>query len=156
LVTALYPSYTGESPASLGIILGSMNLATMMAVILASRLHLAPIRTLQVASLLLAGAVLTVPFTPAGFALVGMLLGFIMIAQMAYLAGTGLRQGEAMGSYNAASYAGMTFLPFVAGVTAERGGFLAAFALVAVLVALMAPLIGRSRDVRGNGESAGP
>ena len=69
---------------------------------------------LAVAALLLAGAVLALPFTPAGFALIGAVVGFVMIAQMAYLAGTGLPQGAVMGSYNAASYAGMALLPFLA------------------------------------------
>lgn len=148
--TALYPAYTGQNPESLGIIIATMNLATMVAVIAASRLHFPPIRTIQAASLILAGAVLIVPFTPAGFALVGALLGFIMIAQLAILAGTGLPQGKVMGSYNAASYAGMTLLPFVSGVIAEQGGFLAAFALVAILVALMAPVISmEGRQIEG-------
>jgi predicted MFS family arabinose efflux permease len=149
-ITAIYPAYTGGNPSSLGVIIATMNLATMIAVIPASRLGLPPIRTLRVATLLLAGAVLLVPFTPAGFALVGALLGFIMIAQLAFLSGTGLPQGEAMGSYNAASYAGMTFLPFLSGLIAERGGFLTAFVLVAILVALMAPVAGMKwhRDER--------
>jgi hypothetical protein len=129
-----------------------MNLATMGAVVVASRLRLSPARTIQVAALILAGAVLSVPFTPAGFALIGILLGFIMIAQLAFLADSGLPQGEAMGSYNAASYAGMTLLPFLAGITAERAGFLPAFALVACLVAAMAAAIGPA--IRG--PSSGP
>ncbi|HMA04514.1 MAG TPA: MFS transporter [Methanomicrobiales archaeon] len=142
VVTALYPSYTGRGPASLGIILATMNLATILAVILASRLHLPPVRTIQVAGLVLAGAVLSIPFTPAGFALVGILLGFIMIAQLAFLADSGLPQGEAMGFYNAASYAGMTLLPFVSGVIAEQWGFLPAFALVAFFVVIIAAAVG--------------
>jgi MFS family permease len=141
-VTALYPAYTGGNPSSLGAIIATMNLATMGAVILASRLHLPPIRTLRAASLILAGAVLLVPFTPAGFAVVGALLGFIMIAQLAFLAETGLPQGEAMGSYNAASYAGMTFLPVLAGVVAEGAGFLPAFGVTAALVLSMVAIIG--------------
>jgi MFS family permease len=156
VVTALYPSYTGQDPASLGIIIASMNIATMLAVILASRLHLPPLRTLQMASLLLAGAVLTVPFTPVGFALVGALLGFIMIAQLAFLAGTGLPQGGAMGAYNAASYAGMTFLPFLAGIIAEGTGFLPAFGITAALVLFMAGTIGRGGSGIPARESPGP
>jgi MFS family permease len=145
-VTALYPAYTGRNPESLGIIIATMNLATIAGVMAASRLHLPPLPTLRAASLILAAAVLIVPFNPAGFAVVGALLGFIMIAQLAYLAGTTLSQGRVMGYYNAASYAGMTLLPFISGVVAEQGGFLAAFALVAVLVAAMAPVMGLSRD----------
>jgi hypothetical protein len=141
-VTALYPAYTGEDPSSLGIVIATMNLATMAAVIAASRLNLPPVRTIQAASVILAFAIFLVPFSPAGFALVGGLLGFIMIAQLSFLATTGLPQGSVMGSYNAASYAGMTLLPFVSGIIAEEGGFLPAFALVAVLVLFMAPLIG--------------
>jgi len=142
-VTALYPSYTGGNPPDLGVVIATMNLATMVAVILASRLHLPPVRTIQAGALVLAGAVLLVPFSPAGFALVGALLGFIMIAQLAFLAGTGLPQGEAMGSYNAASYAGMTLLPSLAGITAERVGFLPAFLVIAALALSMVAIFGR-------------
>jgi len=142
-VTALYPSYTGESPADLGIVIASMNLATIIAVIPASRLHLPPVRTLRVASVLLAVSVLLVAVSPLGFPVVGALLGFIMIAQIAYLAGTGISQGEAMGAYNAASYAGMTFLPFVAGLVAGSSGFLTAFGVTAALALSMAVTIGR-------------
>jgi MFS family permease len=144
-VTALYPSYTGETPADLGFVIASMNLATIIAVIPASRLHLPPVKTLRVASVLLAGAVLLTAVSPAGFPVVGALLGFIMIAQIAYLAGTGISQGEAMGAYNAASYAGMTFLPFVAGLVAGISGFLPAFGITAALAFAMAVTIGRCR-----------
>jgi predicted MFS family arabinose efflux permease len=143
-VTALYPAYTGKDPSSLGIIIATMNLATMAAVIVASRLRLPPIRTIRIASIILGLAVLLVPFTPAGFAIVGAIVGFIMIAQLAFLANAGLPQGAVMGSYNAASYAGMTLLPFVSGIIAEQGGFLPAFAVVACLVVLMAPVVGLS------------
>ncbi len=122
-VTALYPSFTGRNPESLGIIIATMNLATIIAVLGASRLHLPPILTIRTASLLLAAAVLIVPFTPAGFALVGALLGFIMIAQLAYLAGTNLSQGKVMGSYNAASYRRDDPPPVRVGRGRRDGGF---------------------------------
>jgi Major Facilitator Superfamily len=152
-VTALYPSFTGDNPAPLGIIISSMNLATILAVILASRLHLPPVRTLRIASVLLAGAVLLVAFSPAGFPVIGALLGFVMIAQLAYLAGTGIPQGEAMGAYNTASYAGMTLLPFLAGIIAGQVGFLPAFGVTAVLALSMAVTIGWCRC---SGEASAP
>ena len=145
-ITALYPAFTGESPSSLGLVIASMNLATMAAVVAASRLRLPPIRTIRVASVLLAASTLLVAFTPAGFVVVGALLGFIMIAQLAFLAGTGLPQGRVMGFYNAASYAGMTLLPFASGIIADGSGFLTAFAAVAFLVLVMAPVVGLSGD----------
>jgi len=148
-VTALYPAYTGESPSSLGLVIASMNLATMVAVVAASRLRLPPVRTIGAASVLLAASIILVAFTPAGFIVVGTLLGFIMIAQLAFLAGTGLPQGRVMGFYNAASYAGMTLLPFAAGIIADSHGFIAAFAVVAFLVLVMAPVVGLS----GEGEA---
>lgn len=143
-VTAIYPAYTGGMPSFLGVSIASMNLSTVITVFVASRLHLRPIPTIRAAAILLAAAVLAILYTPAGFALVGALLGFIMIAQLSFLAESGLPQGAVMGSYNAASYLGMTLLPFVSGVVAERGGFLPAFALVACLAGSMALVIGRS------------
>jgi MFS family permease len=142
-VTAIYPAYTGALPSFLGVSIASMNLSTVAAVFLASRLNLRPVQTIRAGALLLAIAVTAIPFTPLGFVLAGALLGFIMIAQLAYLAGTGLPQGAVMGFYNAASYAGMTLLPFVSGILAERAGFLAAFLTVAALAGSMALVIGR-------------
>jgi hypothetical protein len=66
-----------------------------------------------------------------------------MIAQMAYLAGSGQSQGVLMGFFNAASYAGMSILPFAAGVVADEAGYVASFAMTAALAALMAVTIGR-------------
>ena len=147
-VTAIYPAFTGATPSFLGVSIATMNLSTVITVFVASRLHFRPIPTIRAAAILLAAAVLAILYTPAGFALVGALVGFIMIAQLAFLAGTGLPQGAVMGSYNAASYLGMTLLPFASGVIAERAGFLPAFAFVAILIAAMAPVIGLSGDGR--------
>jgi hypothetical protein len=145
-VTAIYPAFTGASPSFLGVSIATMNLATVITVVVASRLHLRPVPTIRAAAILLAVAVLAILSTPAAFILVGALLGFIMIAQLAFLAGSGLPQGAVMGSYNAASYLGMTILPFVSGVIAERAGFLPAFTFVALLAGSMALVIGRSES----------
>jgi hypothetical protein len=144
-VTAIYPAFTGAMPSFLGVSLAAMNLSTVITVVVASRLHLRPIPTIRAAAILLAAAVLAILYTPAAFVLVGALLGFIMIAQLAFLAESGLPQGVVMGSYNAASYLGMTLLPFVSGVVAERAGFLPSFALVACLAASMALVVGKSK-----------
>jgi len=140
-VTAIYPAFTGAAPSFLGMSLAMMNLSTVAAVFAASRLHLRPIPTIRAAAILLAGAVLAILSTPAAFVLVGALLGFIMIAQLAFLAESGLPQGAVMGSYNAASYLGMTLLPFVSGVIAEKVGFLPAFLAIALLALSMAVVI---------------
>lgn len=142
-VTSIYPEFTGESPSSLGMSIATMHLATIVAVIAASRLRLRPVPTIRVSAILIAGAVLALPFSPAGFALIGAIVGFVMIAQMAYLAGTGLPQGAVMGSYNAASYAGMALLPFASGIIAEKAGFFPAFGVIAALTLSMAATIGR-------------
>ena len=142
-VTAIYPGFTGQSPLPLGAAIAIMYLATVAGVFAASRLHLPPVPTIQVAAILMAGSVLLLPSSPVAFALIGSIAGFVMIAQMAYLAETGLPQGAVMGAYNAASYAGMTLLPFLAGVIAERAGFLPAFAATALLALSMAGIIGR-------------
>lgn len=142
-VTAIYPEFTGESPSALGTSISTMHLATVAAVLAASRLRFPPVPTIRVSAILLAGTVLLLPFSPVAFALIGAIVGFVMIAQIAYLAGTGLPQGAVMGTYNASSYAGMTLLPFLAGIIAEKAGFLPAFGLVAALALSMAATIGR-------------
>jgi len=143
VVTALYPGYSGLDPAIIGLDIAWMNLATIAAVLIASRLELPPLPTLRVAAVLMAAAVMLCSVHPAGFVAVGTVAGIVMIAQMAYLASTQQSQGILMGLFNAASYAGMSALPFAAGVIADDAGYLVAFMTVAVLAALMALTIGR-------------
>jgi len=50
-----------------------------------------------------------VSFTHAGFVVIGTLAGFVMISQMAYLAGIREHQGTAMGLFSTTSYMGMQF-----------------------------------------------
>ena len=142
-VTAIYPGFTGGEPAALATALALMHLATIGAVVLASRLHLPPVPTLRAASIAMVAGVLLVMASPLGFLAVGAIAGVVMIAQMAFLGVTGLRQGRVMGLYNAASYLGMTMLPALAGVTAEHLSFTAAFLAVAALNLLVAGTIGR-------------
>jgi MFS family permease len=149
-VTALYPEFTGQSPSGLGAAIAIMYIATVAGVFVASRLHLPPVPTIRAAAVLMAGSLLLLPFTPAGFALIGAIAGVVMIAQMAYLAGTDLPQGAVMGAYNAASYAGMTLLPFLAGIIAEKAGFFPAFLVLALLALSMAAVIGKC-SCRGPG-----
>ncbi|NVO66187.1 MFS transporter [Methanofollis tationis] len=145
VVTTLYPDFSGESAANLGVQLGLMNVATIVASLTASRFHLAPIPTIRVSAVLMAAAVALSFFTPAAFVFIGGIAGVVMIAQINYLAANPGQQGAIMGLFNASSYAGMTLLPFAAGVVAEVESFSAAFAVTAILAALMAVTIGRCR-----------
>lgn len=145
VVTAIYPDFTGETPATLSLQLGMMNVATVVASLVASRAHLAPIPTIRASAVVMAAAVALSYITPLAFVLIGGVAGVVMIAQINYLAADLARQGAVMGLFNAASYAGMTLLPFMAGVVAEINGFMMAFAVTAVLSAMMAVTIGRCR-----------
>jgi predicted MFS family arabinose efflux permease len=145
VVTAVYPDFTGETPATLSLQLGMMNVATVFASFAASRAHLAPIPTIRAAALVMAAAVALSYLTPLAFVLIGGVAGVVMIAQINYLAADLARQGAVMGLFNAANYGGMTLLPFMAGVVAESIGFMAAFTVTAVLSAVMAVTIGRCR-----------
>ncbi|MDD3621797.1 MAG: MFS transporter [Methanofollis sp.] len=144
-VTALYPEYTGEGSATLGVLIGAMNVATIFSSLVASRVSLSPIPTIRVSAMLMGAAVAALYFTPAAFVVIGALAGVVIIAQVNYLAADPSRQGAVMGLFNTSTYAGMTLLPFVAGIVAEVQGFVAAFAMVAVLSVLMAATIGRCR-----------
>lgn len=145
VMSALYPEFTGGSPELLSLEIGLMNLATMIAVIGASRAHLEPVPTIRGAAILMAVAVIVCYVSPLGFAIVGGLAGIIIIAQMAFLAETGMPQGAIMGLFNVSSYSGMTILPFVTGIVVEASGnnFLLAFMITAILCLLVAATIGR-------------
>ena len=54
-VTALYPQFSGHSADTIGLELAVMNGATVVAVLLASRVSLPPLPTLRIAALAMAG-----------------------------------------------------------------------------------------------------
>ena len=83
-------------------------------------------------------------FSPWGFAVLGVMAGIVMIAQMAILAGVREHQGVVMGLFSTTSYLGMTILPFIAGLFADMAGFFMAFCITAFSAILVALTIGQS------------
>jgi MFS family permease len=156
VVTALYPEYTGASPAILSIQIGMMYTATIVTSLIAPRIPLEPVPVIRIAAIFMGLAVLWCFFAPSfgffailsGFAVIGGLSGFAINAQLAFLAKTGVQQGGVMGLFNTSSYAGLTILPFIAGVIAQLhiipgiDRFFPAFFSMAALTGLMAITIG--------------
>ncbi|MCM2466581.1 MFS transporter [Methanoculleus oceani] len=149
-VAAVYPEYTGNDPSVLALQLATINIATIIAVLVAPRINFRPVPTIRAASLLMAAAVVAGYFTPYAFPAIGALSGVIIVAVLAFLAETRIQQGVMTGLFNTASYAGFTFLSAIAGLAAGLFGFLAAFLLLAVMAAAVAIPIGRCRcEYRG-------
>jgi hypothetical protein len=144
-LTVLYPEFSDLSPGILGVTIAAMSISTAVAVIIVAHAHLPPIPTIKGASLAMAAAVLCVFASPVFFILVGAIAGVVMIAQLAFLAESEARQGVVMGLFNAASYGGMTFLPFLAGFIAEISTFFIAFCIIALFAVVVAFTIGRCR-----------
>jgi MFS family permease len=131
-----------------------MYTATFITVLVASHAHLEPISAIRISSFLMAIGVALCYLTPLGFILVGALAGVVIIAQMAYLAGTEMPQGAAMGLFNISTYSGMSLLPFVAGVVVQLSGnnFLIAFTFTALLCLVVGGVVGKfARQPRGMG-----
>jgi DHA1 family quinolone resistance protein-like MFS transporter len=145
VVSALYPAFTGGAPTALSLEIGLMYAATFTTVLIAARARLPAIPAIRISSLLMAVGVLLCYLNPVGFVLVGVLGGVVIIAQMAYLADTGMPQGAAMGLFNVSTYSGMSLLPFLAGVIVQFSGndFLLAFAFTAVLCLGVGAVMGR-------------
>jgi len=145
VVTALYPKFSGVAPDIIGIWIAGMNLATIVTVLVISRMPFSPVTVIRWAAVLLVGCVMISFFSPLGFVLIGALAGVVMIAQMAFLAAVHDHQGIAMGLFTTASYLGMTVLPFVMGVIASGAGFFTAFFCTAILAGSVAITIGWCR-----------
>ncbi|MDD1673838.1 MAG: MFS transporter [Methanomicrobiales archaeon] len=145
VVSALYPAFTGGSPTALSLEIGLMYASTFITVLVASHAHLDPVRAIQASAFLMAIGVLFCYFTPVGFVLVGALAGVVIIAQMAFLADTGMPQGAVIGLFNISTYSGMSLLPFIAGVVVQFSGnsFLIAFAFTAILCVIVGGVIGK-------------
>lgn len=153
VVTALYPEFTGESASLLSIQIGMMNAATIATSLAASRLSFEPVQTVRISAVLMAVAVILSFMAPSMglyavllvFAVIGGVAGFVINAQLAYLGAMGVQQGALMGLFTTATYAGMTLLPFMAGIIAQTSGFAPAFFVMALITASMAVTIGWCR-----------
>lgn len=132
VVTSLYPKFSGYTPESVGIWLSLMSIATIAGVLVASRLSLPPVLTIRWSATLMVISVMVSYFSPLGFVMVGIIAGFVMIAQMSFLAQVKDYQGVAMGLFSTTSYLGMAALPFVAGLIADSTGFFYAFCATAL------------------------
>lgn len=149
-VAAIYPEYTGNDPSVLALQLATINIATIIALLVTPRLALRPAPTIRVVSLLMAGAVVAGYVTPYAFPVIGALAGVFIVAVLAFLAETKIQQGVMTGLFNTAAYAGFTVLPALAGLVAGEFGFLTAFLLLAGMAAVVAVPIGRCRcEYRG-------
>jgi len=133
VVTSLYPKFSGASSDLVGIWIAGMSCATIAAVLVASRVTIPPSAVIRISAFLMAAGIIITLVTPWGFVIIGCLAGFVMISQMAILSRAGEHQGVVMGMYSTAGYLGMTALPFLAGLIADRAGFFAAFVFAAIL-----------------------
>jgi MFS family permease len=149
VVTSLYPKFSGYSPDSVGVWISLMSVATILAVLGASRLSLPPVPTIRWSAALMVIAVIASFFTPFGFVMIGILAGAVMISQMTYLSGIRNRQGTAMGLFSTTSYLGMAVLPVVAGIIADATGFFYAFCATAFFAITVFFTIGRCRCKAG-------
>lgn len=143
VVSSLYPKFSGKAPDTLGFWIAGMSIATIVTVLVASRIPLPPVPVIRWSAIFMAGSVLFAYWSPLGFIALGALAGVVMIAQMAFLAGMPGHQGLLMGLFSTASYLGMAILPFAAGIIADTGGFFAAFVVTAILGGSVAVTLGR-------------
>jgi MFS family permease len=142
-VTGLYPGLSTAEPALLGVQIALQNIATIVGILVISRLALDPIRTIKVSALVMSVAVGLSFFTPYGFAVIGAASGAVQIGQLAFLARTGEPQGLMMGVFSTASYGGMAILPVVAAIIAKTIGYAAAFGLMMLISISVALTIDR-------------
>ena len=145
VVTSLYPGFSGAPSDELGIWLAGMSIATIITVLIGSRMALEPVRAIRIGAILMTGGTLLLLISPSGFLLLGAVAGVVIIAQMAFLAENKKHQGTVMGLYSAFAYLGMALLPAVAGFIADGPGFPAAFIITAVAALSVALTIGRCR-----------
>jgi MFS family permease len=143
VVTSLYPKYSGATSDQVGFWLALMGIATIIAVLICSRRALDPVTSIRRAAVLMAGGVLLLIFSPAGFLVLGAVAGAVIIFQMAFLAGSEEHQGTVMGLYSTFAYLGMALLPAAGGFVADGLGFPAAFGIAALAALSVAGTIGR-------------
>jgi len=142
VVISHYPKFSGASADVVGIWIAIMSIATIGAVLVASRFSLPPIPTIRWCAVLMVIGVLFSFYSPLGFVVIGALAGVVMIAQIAFLAAVKDHQGVAMGLFTTTSYLGMTALPLIAGLIADSTSFFCAFLVTAFFSGTVALSIG--------------
>jgi len=133
VIASLYPAFSGEPADVLGFWIAGMSIATIVTVLVVSRLPAPALPAIRWSAVFMIGGVIIAFLSPLGFVVLGALAGIVMVAQMAILAGERDRQGLVMGLFSTASYLGMTILPFVAGLVAASAGYPEAFLVTALL-----------------------
>jgi len=129
-VTGLYPELSTAGADLLGVQIALQNIATIVTIVVISRMALEPIPLIRTSAGLMAMAAGISFFSPYGFALIGAAGGAVQIAALHFFARTEEPQGVTVGLFNTASYAGMTVMPALAGVGAYWFGYPLAFGLV--------------------------
>jgi MFS family permease len=147
--TALYPGFSGASSDRIGTWIAMMSAATVIAVLICSRMVLEPVSAIRGSAVVMAAGVLLLFVSPAGFLVIGAVAGVVIISQMAFLAQTQEHQGTAMGLYSTFAYLGMALLPAAGGFVADGLGFPAAFVVTALAALSAAVAIGHCTGCRG-------
>lgn len=143
VLSSIYPKFTGEQADVISLWIAGMSIATIATVLVVSRVSLPAVTTLRWSAVIMAAGVLLAYVSPAGFIVLGILAGVVMIAQMAVLAQVKNHQGLVMGLFSTSSYLGMSLLPFIAGVVVDLSGFYAAFVVTALFGLTVAVTIGQ-------------
>ncbi|HWQ67882.1 MAG TPA: MFS transporter [Methanospirillum sp.] len=144
-VQAIYPELSHLGAQDIGLVLALMNVATIIASLIAPSLNYEPVLLIRIAALCMGGLVLVFMEFPGAIFLMGFVAGIIMISQIGYLAASVEHQGIAMGLFSTSSYAGMTLIPAVGGYIVGIISAPAAAASVFVLCIISAVLIGRCK-----------
>lgn len=147
VASSLYPQHAGTDSGRTGIWLALMSIATIISVLICSRRVMEPARVIRFSAILMSGGILLLVISPAGFILLGAAAGAVMIAQMAFLAGTGREQGTVMGLYSSFAYLGMAAFPAVAGMIAKESGFFTAYLVTALAALSVAVFFGRCQSI---------
>lgn len=144
-VQALYPDLSNLPASEISIALAGMNLATIIASLLAPRINIEPVLLIRVSALLMSGLVLIFIQYPVSIFFMGFAAGLIMISQINYLAAAEVHQGVAMGLFSTSSYAGMTIIPAFGGYMAGILSITGSAFLVSALAIICALSIGRCK-----------
>lgn len=144
-VQAVYPDLSDLAALDIGIALAVMNLATVIASLIAPRIRVEPVFLIRISSIIMGVLVLVFIRYPISVFIMGFVAGLIMISQINYLALSEERQGIAMGLFSTSSYAGMTILPAIGGTIIGFSSLNFSAWCIALLAVICALFIGRCK-----------
>ncbi|WP_048063232.1 MFS transporter [Methanococcoides burtonii] len=139
VLISLYPEYGTDtlSKTELGISISLLYVSTMISSLVTSYVNIGYAKLIKIGIMIATiGILVTINSSMAGFFIIGIGSGLMLVGLPIAIASMNIEKGMAMGIYNTCIYAGLALMPLIAGVLANSLEVKTIFFITAILFGL--------------------